>query len=146
MSNTPCCEVPLIELLRSVPADYCVNYPIQWSKDGHETGHRHLPVGHLMHRAAEELTAKDERIREKEKEIISLRESIANMLNKKWSQIEIDIAEAEANRIWVKINGFNKAQEILDRCRWLEDEIKKYKSAPDFLAEALNSGDGTYKP
>mgnify|MGYP001560934242 CR=1 FL=1 len=49
------CEVPLIEQLRSVPKNYMTCAPIQWDEAGNETGHRFIPVGLMMHRAAEEL-------------------------------------------------------------------------------------------
>ena len=49
------CEVPLIEQLRSVPKNYMMCAPIQWDEAGNETGHRFIPVGLMMHRAAEEL-------------------------------------------------------------------------------------------
>ena len=51
------CEVPLTELLRDIPKDFRVVLPCQWSDDGRETGYRFIPVGYLMHRAANELDA-----------------------------------------------------------------------------------------
>jgi hypothetical protein len=57
-----CCEVPLIEKLRSVPKDYRTCVAIQWAEDGTETGHRFIPVGYMMHEAADALTAANERI------------------------------------------------------------------------------------
>jgi hypothetical protein len=50
-----CCEVPLIEQLRSIPKDYRTVRAIQWSEDGRETGHQFIPVGFMMHRAADEI-------------------------------------------------------------------------------------------
>ena len=55
MSDTACCAVPLVERLRSVPRDYCTWVAIQWTEDGRETGHRHIPVGEMMHEAADEI-------------------------------------------------------------------------------------------
>ena len=49
------CEVPLVEQLRSIPKDYRTVRAIQWSDDGRETGHQFIPVGHMMHRAADEI-------------------------------------------------------------------------------------------
>src|SRR5688572_7113293 len=49
------CEVPLIEQLRSIPKDYRTSRAIQWADDGRETGHQFIPVGYMMHRAADEL-------------------------------------------------------------------------------------------
>ena len=51
------CEVPLIQQLRSIPKDYRTVRAIQWADDGRETGHQFIPVGHMMHRAADELEA-----------------------------------------------------------------------------------------
>lgn len=50
-----CYEVPLIEKLRSVSKDYRTWEAIQWAEDGTETGHRHIPVGYMMHEAADEI-------------------------------------------------------------------------------------------
>ena len=55
MSEDQACEVPLIEQLRSIPKDYRTVRAIQWTEDGRETGHQYIPVGHMMHRAADEL-------------------------------------------------------------------------------------------
>ena len=49
------CEVPLAEQLRSIPKDYRTCRAIQWSEDGRETGHQFIPVGFMMHRAADEI-------------------------------------------------------------------------------------------
>jgi hypothetical protein len=49
------CEVPLVEQLRSTPKDYRTVRAIQWSEDGRETGHQFIPVGFMMHRAADEI-------------------------------------------------------------------------------------------
>ena len=49
------CEVPLVEQLRSIPKDYRTCRAIQWSDDGRETGHQFIPVGYMMHRAADEI-------------------------------------------------------------------------------------------
>ena len=53
-SDTPC-EVPITEKLRSVPSDYRTCRAIQWSDDGRETGHQLIPVGYMMHEAADKL-------------------------------------------------------------------------------------------
>lgn len=50
-----CCEVPIVEKLRSVPKDYRTCVAIQWAEDGAETGHRFIPVGYMMHEAADEI-------------------------------------------------------------------------------------------
>jgi len=50
-----CCEAPFIEQLRSVPIDYRTCVAIQWATDGSETGHRFIPVGYMMHEAAEQI-------------------------------------------------------------------------------------------
>jgi hypothetical protein len=54
VSNIPE-ETPLIDLLRDIPIDYRGQWPIQWSEDGHETGHAMSPVGRLAHRAADRI-------------------------------------------------------------------------------------------
>ena len=51
------CEVPLVEKLRSIPKDYRTSVAIQWAEDGRETGHRFIPVGYMMHEAADEIEA-----------------------------------------------------------------------------------------
>ena len=50
-----CCEVPIVEKLRSVPKDYRTCVAIQWAENGDETGHRFIPVGYMMHEAADEI-------------------------------------------------------------------------------------------
>ena len=57
MSNAEhqACEVPLVEQLRSVPKTFGAWRATQWSDDGRETGHQHIPVGYLFHRAADEI-------------------------------------------------------------------------------------------
>ena len=49
------CEVPLIELLRSIPREERIVLVTQRDSEGRETGHRYIPVGILAHRAANEL-------------------------------------------------------------------------------------------
>lgn len=56
MSNAGgCCEVSIVEKLRSVSEDYRTCEAIQWAEDGAETGHRFIPVGYMMHEAADEI-------------------------------------------------------------------------------------------
>ena len=50
-----CYEVPIVERLRSVTKDYRTCVVTQWAEDGSETGHRFIPVGYLMHEAADEI-------------------------------------------------------------------------------------------
>lgn len=55
MSDNYTSEVPFIEQLRSIPKEYRVCRAIQWAQDGSETGHQFIPVGFMMHRAADEI-------------------------------------------------------------------------------------------
>lgn len=55
MSDDQAYEVPFVEQLRSIPKDYRTCRAIQWSDDGRETGHQLIPVGFMMHRAADEI-------------------------------------------------------------------------------------------
>jgi hypothetical protein len=55
-------EVPLVEKLRSVPKDYRTCVAIQWSESGSETGHRFIPVGYMMHEAADEIESLREQL------------------------------------------------------------------------------------
>jgi len=48
-------KTPLIELLRDAPVDHKTSWPFQWADDGHPTGHSYIPVGMLMHEAADEI-------------------------------------------------------------------------------------------
>jgi hypothetical protein len=50
-----CCETPLEELLRGMPKDSRMTIAFQWAEDGRETGHQLIPVGRLMHEAADEI-------------------------------------------------------------------------------------------
>ena len=50
-----CSGVPIVEKLRSIPKDYRTCVAIQWSESGLETGHRYIPVGYMMHEAADEI-------------------------------------------------------------------------------------------
>ena len=47
--------VPLPERLRHIRKDYRLSVAFQWSEGGLETGHHRIPVGHLMHEAADEI-------------------------------------------------------------------------------------------
>lgn len=60
------CEVPLIEQLRSIPRDFRASRPIQWAADGTETGHQFIPVGYMMHRAANQIAKLQARLSERE--------------------------------------------------------------------------------
>jgi hypothetical protein len=55
-------EVPLVERLLAIPKDYRAEIETQWAEDGAPTGHRFIPVGHLMHIASAELAASGETI------------------------------------------------------------------------------------
>jgi hypothetical protein len=48
-------QTPLTDLLRAVPKDFRAQWPIQWSEDGHETGHAMCPLGRLVHEAADRI-------------------------------------------------------------------------------------------
>lgn len=61
-------EVPLAELLESIPKDHRAWIAFQWADDGSETGHHHIPVGHLMHRAAATIRALEARVGELSKD------------------------------------------------------------------------------
>jgi hypothetical protein len=71
VSDTPC-EVPLPEMLRSIPKDYRSCIPFQWSEDGRETGHHMIPVGLQVHQAAD-------RIETLERELAAAQEKMAEM-------------------------------------------------------------------
>ena len=47
--------VPLIERLRRIPKKHKVSIAFQWAEDGTATGYSSIPVGYLMHTAADEL-------------------------------------------------------------------------------------------
>jgi len=59
-------EVPFIQQLRSIPKDYRTCRAIQWDAFGREIGHQFIPVGYMMHRAADELEAAQKYRRERE--------------------------------------------------------------------------------
>jgi hypothetical protein len=48
--------------------------------------------------------------------------------------------EAEADRMGKENN------DLCDKIFELQQELKKEKSQPDFLSQALNEGDGVYRP
>jgi len=58
-----CAAVPLVEMLRSVDVKYRTVEPIQWDSDGRETGHRFIPVGHMMHEAADRVEQLERQLR-----------------------------------------------------------------------------------
>lgn len=68
-----CCEVPLIEKLRSVRKDYRTCEVIQWAEDGRETGHRFIPVGYMMHEAADEIESLRQQLETSQKHMEMLR-------------------------------------------------------------------------
>lgn len=57
-------EVPFVEQLRGVDKGFRASYAFQWSEDGTETGHHCVPVGYMMHKAADHIDAQDKRIAE----------------------------------------------------------------------------------
>lgn len=48
-------EVPFVEQLRGVDKNFRASYAFQWSEDGTETGHHCVPVGYMMHKAADRI-------------------------------------------------------------------------------------------
>ena len=60
-------QTPLIELARSVPKNLHSEWAIQFSEDGHATGHSMAPVGYYLHELAD-------RVESLEKENAALRE------------------------------------------------------------------------
>lgn len=74
------CDVPLVEKLRSVPKDYRTAVAIQWAEDGTETGHRFIPVGYMMHEAADEIEALRYSLRLDE-DLIGMIQKIISRLN-----------------------------------------------------------------
>jgi hypothetical protein len=50
------CEVPLIELLKDIPSDYRADIECAWTEEGRCIGHHLMPVGHLMHKAADRIS------------------------------------------------------------------------------------------
>jgi hypothetical protein len=55
--ETDGCETPLVDRLRMVPEDYRTSREIQWDSRGVPTGHQFIPVGYLMHTAANRIQA-----------------------------------------------------------------------------------------
>ena len=70
--NKRACEVTLIEKLRSIDKDYRTSIAIQWSASGRETGHRFIPIGYMMHEAADALEASDARYQARMRELEEL--------------------------------------------------------------------------
>ena len=66
MSDSDACEVPFCEQLRSVPKEFRASREIQWAEDGTPTGHQFIPVGFMVHRAADAIDAQEKRIKELE--------------------------------------------------------------------------------
>ena len=62
-----CCEVPIVEKLRSVPKDYRTAVAIQWDEYGRETGHSFIPVGYMMHEAADEIERLNKELQKRDK-------------------------------------------------------------------------------
>ena len=116
------CEVPLIERLRRLPADYRVCRETHWMEDGTCVGHEITPVGFLMHKAADELAALKSRVEE-------LRIGAADAMAKKWEfAAEVEALQSDLER-HVRI----VAQEAVTRAR-LEKELSSLK---DYVAEVL---------
>lgn len=69
MNEEQAAEVSIIEKLRSVPNEHRSCVAIQWAEDGTETGHRFIPVGYMMHEAADALESADKRIAELEAQL-----------------------------------------------------------------------------
>lgn len=74
--------VPLVEKLRSVPKDYRTSVAIQWAEDGTETGHRSIPVGYMMHEAADEIEALQYSLRLDEDLIGTIQKIISRLNNR----------------------------------------------------------------
>ena len=51
------CDTQITDLLRAVPEDHRISIPIQWSECGLETGHHLIPIGGLVHKAADHIDA-----------------------------------------------------------------------------------------
>ena len=50
-------KTPLIDLLRRIPESHLIEWETQWFEDGTPCGHGMADIGHLCHRAANEIEA-----------------------------------------------------------------------------------------
>ena len=73
-----CCEVSLVEKLRSVDIGYRICVTIQWSESGVETGHRFIPVGYMMHEAANAIIELEQKLAAAVTELEKLRNELKN--------------------------------------------------------------------
>lgn len=119
MSDRAACATPLVEILRSVPKDYRTARAIQWAQDGTETGHQFIPVGNMMHEAAD-------RIAELERELAAIRTAVMKdplfeLFTKQgfWHAHHVDL-------VW-RVDGEYKRHEA----DWLKDVWYALKSKPD---------------
>lgn len=104
-SDTPrvddgACEVPFLEQLRGVSADLRSCVPIQWAEDGRETGHRFIPYGYMLHRAADEieslraaLTAARQQQAEAQKDRDNLYEELKAARQQRWVSVKERLPE-----------------------------------------------------
>jgi len=105
--DTQCAETPLVDLLRGIPKDHRITVPMMCDEDGREIGHSMIPVGHLMHRAADDLAAAQARVEWLEGTLLASNAASAELL-KQLKSAESRLATAEADAL-------RRAAEICDR-------------------------------
>lgn len=76
MSTDTPVEVPLVERLRRIPKAHKVSIAFQFADNGTATGHSIIPVGYLMHTAADELARLREELAEAKRTETELRRVI----------------------------------------------------------------------
>ena len=134
------CEVPLIEQLRSVPKDYHTTRAIQWSENGTETGHHFIPVGFMMHRAADKLAALQQQVAE-----LTAQSTTANKVAAEFQTRFLDerkareAAEVKLAQVEQTIRDIGR-QCVVDIIGCPDEYPEEIESCIDAIKEALRLG------
>lgn len=97
-------EVPLEELLRNIPANLRVTYPMQWGEDGRETGHSIVPIGSYCHRAADQIEQQAKEIDTLKNQITDMRDFCRTLTGSLWPQNET----TEALKLYKKEKSYGR--------------------------------------
>lgn len=148
-------ETPIEEVLRRIPKDYRINISMQRSEGGIETGFHLIPIGHHVHRAANEITD----LREQLAEAIAIRDrSITRMVEmaepgfigafaardmaiERTKKAEVELAACSAAFDWQQNQLDRNADQIVELVSETKLVVEKNKVLCELLAKCQKDAD-----
>lgn len=75
------------------------------------------------------------------KEIERLQENIACLTGNKWSEIELAICENKAQKLWMKLHGIERIDDLRERAEAAEAQVEAMRAVVEAAQRYLNSVD-----